>query len=505
MSIETQDSNNVGLFVAREASNRVLPGSPIFVTREPNSFSDLGGEYTTLARRPFNPSRQRKKGAIVDLTADGGWNEDVTQNNMLETIEGFCFAAARVKPNSANVAAVAATDDFTVDSSADFLSGHLLFAKGFANAANNGLHLCNGITDGTHISTASALIDETAEAGQIVQVCGYQFPANDVSISVIGGIARLASAAIDCTTFGFQPGEYVFVGGQAAGNQFGAVLPGYARVKSADADGITLDKTTFNVGAGDDGAGTTLQIFFGTVVKNESDPDDIVKYSHTVERTLGRDEDGRQSEYIDGYVYNELTWNSPLTDKVNVDIKGVGMTHNTRTGAEGPVSAEVGAAIVAALSEDAFNTASNVYRIRMALLDPATLNPTPLFARITEWKATIKNNVSGNKAQGTLGAFSSTAGSFDVDMEATAYFSHTSGVQSIADNADVTFDAIYAKQNAAIVCDYPLIQNGGGRLNVEMDKPIMLPLKSGAFESPFGHTVLFNFLPYVPNVGMAQG
>jgi hypothetical protein len=415
-----------------------------------------------MARRPFNPSRQRKKGAIVDLPQTAVGTKTLRKQHDGNVGRVLLRRCAR-QGNSANVAAVAATDDFTVDSSADFLSGSLVFAKGFDNAANNGLHLCNGITDATHISTASALTDEAAGAAKIVQVVGYQFPADDVTIAVVGGVARLTSATIDLTTLGLIPGEYVFVGGQAAGNQFGAVLPGYCRVADVTATHIDFDKTTMVVGAGDDGVGTTLQIFFGTVIRNEDDPDDIVKYTHTVERTLGRDEDGRQSEYIDGFVYNELTWNSPLADKVNVDIKGVGMTHHTRTGAEGPLIAEAGASIVAALSEDAFNTSSNVYRLRMALLDPATLNPSPLFARVTEWKATIKNNVSGNKAQGTLGAFSSTAGSFDVDMEATAYFSHTSGIKSIADNADVTFDAIYAKQNAAIVFDYPLVQNGGGR------------------------------------------
>jgi hypothetical protein len=318
-------------------------------------------------------------------------------------------------------------------------------------------------------------------------------------------VARLSSAAIDCTTFGLIPGEWCFVGGQAGGNRFGDVVPGYARVASADADGINFDKTTFTVGAGDDGTGTTLQLFFGTVIRNEDDPDLIVKYEQLVERTLGRDDDGRQSEYLNKYVYNEMTWNSPLADKVNIDIGGIASSHQTRTGAEGPLSSEVDASIVAALGEDAFNTSSNVYRIRMAIVDPATLNPTPLFSRVTDFSVSIGNNVSVNKAQGTLGGFDTTAGTLDVAFEGTMYFSKVGGITSIRENEDVTFDAIYSKQNAAIILDLPLLANGGGRLQVEMDQPIMVPLESSAAESPFGHTILLNFLPYVPSVGMATG
>jgi hypothetical protein len=52
--------------------------------------------------------------------------------------------------------------------------------------------------------------------------------------------------------------------------------------------------------------------------------------------------------------------------------------------------------------------------------------------------------------------------------------------------------------------DYPLISNAGGKLNVDMDKPIMVPLTSAAAESDFGHTLLYTLFPYVPSVGMAN-
>ncbi len=501
MTLEKQDSNNVGMFVARETTNRVLPGSPIWNTREPNSFDDLGGEYTMLARRPFNPSRQRKKGAVVDLDANGGWNEDVTMGNMVPTIEAFCFAAARTKTTETNVAAVAASDDFTVADTTDYIVGNIVLGAGFDNTANNGLHIVNGLTDATHLSTASALTDEAANAAQSLTVVGYQFPAADVVASLVGNTFVLTSAAINPTTFGLIPGEWIFVGGDDAGNQLSATLNGYARVSSVTSTAIICDKTTFTAAA-DTGVGTTLRIFFGTVVRNEDDPDDIVKYTHTVERTLGRDDVGRQSEWIDGFVYNELSWNSPLADKVNVDVGGIGASYGTRTGTEGPLNAASGT-VVASLGEDPINTSSNVYRLRMAKVDPVTLNPTALFARVTEWTGKINNNVSPAKAQGTLGAFDTTAGVFEVDMEVTAYFATVSPMTSLAENDDVTFDAIYAARNRAIVVDFPLIALGGGRLNIEMDAPIMVPLENAAAESDFGHTVLFNFFPYVPSVGNA--
>jgi len=503
---EKQDSNFVGLYIAREASNGVLPANPVFKTREPNEFDDLGGDYTLVARRPYSPSRQRKKGGITDLDADGGWNEDVTLHNMQSEMEAFFFAALRRKGYSVNVAAVASTDDFTVDATADFFTGDIILASGFANVGNNGRHVIDSITDGTHLSTADQLTDEAAEPGQTVERIGHQYVAGDLSISMIGGIARIVSATNAFLNSQLLAGEYIVVGDTGAATQFADMPPFYARVKSVAANGayIDLDKTTRTITT-NNGAGKTIRIFWGYFVKNEYDPDLIVKYTHTLERTLGRDADGRQSEYIPGFTYNELTWNSPLADKVSVDMSGIGMKSKRRKGAEGPLIAQNGTVVLPAPSEDFINTSSNVYRIRLSIVDPNTLNPTPLFARVTEFSVTVNNNLSANKAQGTLGAFDTTAGNFDVDAEMTAYFSTVDAVDAIENNEDCTFDVIYTKDNSAIILDIPLIAPGGGRLTIEMDQPIMLPMSIAAAESPFGHTALLNWLPYVPDSLMATG
>ena len=595
MPREKIDANVVGFAITEESSAKQLPANPIWRTREPNSFDDLGGDYTLVARRPFSPSRQRKKGSTTDLDVDGGFNEDLTQNNMQWPLQGFFFADLRAKPKMAdylasfaaptafvaaagtdNLTVVAhglstgdgpfsvatddalptglvaatpywvvvtaantfrmassyqnaidgvyidlttngsgantitryaavdgATDAFVVNNVAGFLDGSLLLARNFLNAGNNGLHLVDDVTGPVVSVTGDLVAEATAPSTATLQVVGFQFPEDDASLDMRVGEFALVSAAIDMTDFGLIPGEWAFLGGDAAATRFDAGY-GYARVKSVAEDGgeIVFDKSTFTP-VDEAGADKTIRIFFGDVLKNEDDPDLIVQRTWQQERTLGRDDDGRQAQYITGAVSNELVWNSPLADIVKLDLGFIGMGEEFRTGAEGPKSSDGGATLLPALGEDAFNTSKNVFQIRMNIIDPATLNPTPLFARVTEWSATINNNVSAAKAQGVLGAFDMTVGNFDVDMECSAYFTTVAAVQAIRDNADVTFHAIYSKSNAAVILDMPLIGLGGGRLEVEQDQAIMVPLENAAAESPFGHTLLLNWLPYVPNVGVA--
>lgn len=500
------DSNVTGLRFAEEATPKTLPGSPVWYPLEPNSYSDFGGNVTTVARRPINPSRQQKKGVTTDLDASGGFNTDLTQTNLQNLLQGFFYADLRTKVEKVITAVDGTNEEYEAASGLDdFAVGDLIFAKNFTNADNNGLKVVTAVTATAVEVSGSDLVAEASPPSDatIVRV-GVEAGTGDIDIDATGSLPAMTSTTLDFTTLGIIPGEWIFLGGDTAGTKFGtAANNGFKRVRSVAENRVEFDKS-YAAMVTEANTTSDIRIFFGRVLKNESTASLIKRRSYQLERTLGAPDDSSpsdiQAEYVIGGHASELALNMQQADKITADLTFLGLDNEQRDAATGVKSGSR----PALLEADAFNTSSDVTRVKLSTVVAGNEAPDALFAFITDFNLNINNNQSVNKAIGTLGGFDVTAGTFSVSGQMTAYFSNTSAVAAVRNNSDVTLDLALVRDNAGIYVDIPLLALGDGRLNVEQDQPITLPLSFDAataskIDTNLDHTLLMVFFDYLPD------
>ena len=478
---------------------------------EPNSYDSLGSEIETTARSPINASRQQKKGVVTDVTADGGFNSDITQTNLQRLMQGFFFAKAHERATSSSIKSVA--DSVTLASVAGttitmvtgdeskFKIGSLVKLSGFSNSGNNGVFEVTALPTGALTCGAATFTSETKAVGgpQKIEIVGYEFPSADVSVAApTGGKFVMTSAAGKFGELGLEVGEWIHVGGDAIINRLVSNAPGFARVVSVVDATLTLDQCSWATPVADTGTGKQLQIYLGTVIRNEKDPTLIKCQSYQVERTLGQDAFGTQSQYLVGAVANEFKLNIPSVEKLNADVSFQALDTETRNGSTG---VKLGDRVSVAV-ESAFNTTSHIYQTRLYVHDPDQITPDSLFGFVMDGELTINNNVEGLKAIGTLGSVDLNVGDFIVSGSLNVYFATVAAVEAVRANSSVGFNIITALDNAGFVFDIPLLTLGGGRLDVEKDSAIMLPLETMAAENESGYTLLSTWFGYLPTVAM---
>jgi hypothetical protein len=513
-AMEHQDGNLTGLYMAEEETLGVLPAAPVWYEREPNSYSDFGGNFAMTTRKPITHDRQHPKGEVSDNNPTGGFQEDLTPLNMRRPMQAFLYADAREKPSTQplNDAPVVITavdgvaEQYEAAAGLDrFLVGHLILPFGFADATNNALNRVTVVAAGALTVATGVLADAAPSAVAGLEAVGFQFEAGDVALTLPAGRVLLTSTAGGILDLNLNLGEWIGVGGDDAANRFATNAPFYGRISGFTDTTIEFDKTT-GVQLADNGAGKTLQIFFGTVVRNEDDCTLIKGRSYTLERQYGCGDDA-QSEGVRGWSPNQITVTipTPAADaKVTVELTGIATSSFERTVAEGVLTAEVGATVRGALNEPCFKPGLDVYQHKLAVIDETTLNPTALVAFNSEGTLVINNNLGGNKAIETFGNASINVGEFGVSGSLNAYWTSVEATRKVRQGADLTWHLILTKQNKAVIFDIASLGLGNARATVEANTPVKLPLDTAAGKGKFGYTLLTSFLRYVPAALVAQ-
>jgi hypothetical protein len=505
-------TNNVGLQFAIESSIGVLPGSPLWRTLEPNSIGSFGASITTVERRPISKQRGRKKGTVVNLESGAEFDADLTLDSFTDFAEGFVFAEFANKEfdlkGTGGVVPppVASATTWTIAAASALLAGKvqfttvqlatLLWAKGYTNAANNGLHVITAdlATSGTTLTAGgSSLVAETPPTNASLQVCGIRVLNDaDLTLTVTGSTATLVSGAAitNWATLGIFPGMYIHIGsmtnvgvlqnGLGAG---GTVSYGYARVTSINGATLNLDKLSSTLSTAVGAAGLNQDVLFGRFLRNvsvESDVDDnrYLERSYQIEAAypdlggIGTDE----YEYAVGNFANELTLNIPLTEKATATWGFIGtnsdaITSVRKTNAATPVNP---------LRTTALNTSSDVVRITTDLVSSAS---DVCFKSLT---FSLNNNVSPENCIGVLGASYVNSGLFEVNLEGQMLFTRKEIVNAIKNNTTVTFSAVLRNQDGAIVVDIPALTFGGGDREFPVDASVLVNITGLAFNDPAG-------------------
>jgi hypothetical protein len=444
--------------------------------------------------------------AASTYTVGGGGN--VIQDGNTLVIDGRTYTWQTILTNVDGNVLIGAND-----------TAALLNMKNAINlGAGSGTAHAAATTANTSVSAVSSNATTLVINALVTGKVGNRIATTESSPGAWTGLTLAGGAGRDLTTLGLIQGEYLFIGGDATEEAFfNEVNLGYCRIREVLTGSISFDKTQFTMVA-DDGTSTgsggtnnkTIQIFFGRVLKNESDSTLIVKRGLQFERQLGYIDDSTpsqiQAEYIVRALADDMKFDMKTADIIRLEFAFKANTAEERLAATGLKSGSR----PTLEDTDAFNSTSDVVMTKICIVDPLDSCPDPLFSFFTDLSISLKNNVKQNKAVSVLGAFDSTPGFFQVAPEMTAYFVNVAEMTAIRDNETLTLETHLFKFNKGVSFDMPCLVASKAMPDVKINEPIMLPLSSDAaagtaVDVGLNHTLLMIYWDYLPDLAGTLG
>lgn len=482
---------------------------------EPNNISSFGNTITTVVRRPISPQRGRKKGTTTDRDSTPEMDGDFTMDSFEDFIEGFMYSTFvnedfDLRDGSGLFApGVNGADQFVIDPATAALagkilstattlsaSGTLLYAKGYANSANNDFHVVDVAvsTSDEIINVASTLTTETPTAATSpspsVQIAGMRFAIGELAFTLSGSTATLVATTTGLTDWadlGLQAGMFIHIGSattagvvqNALDDGAGGVVYGYARIASISTTTLNLEKLDIRLDATDAANAGIVDVMFGRFCRNVevSDADFLTRY-YEFEMTYP-DLEGASTpayEYAINNQANELTLNLPLTEKATMTWGFQGTLTNDITATRETTGTPGNAP--APLRDVAVNTSLDIASLTTDVISLAT---DVCFKSLT---ITINNNASPEKCLGKVGASFINTGQFEVTVEGQMLFTDKAIVNAVSNNTTVTMAAILKNEDGAVAIDWPSMTFGGGDREFPVDQSVLVNITGETFTDP---------------------
>lgn len=324
--------------------------------------------------------------------------------------------------------------------------GHLVRATGFTNSANNQIFRVASSTATTIVGTSLGLVAETAPPGTArLKVVGFAGASGDITATATG----LGSTLLDFTTLGLVVGQWIKIGGTAAGDKFAtAVLNDWMRITAITTTALTLD----NRPAGwttDTGTSKTIKVWFGDQIKNGT-----TQTALSIER-------GFLGQQTPTYIVNtgmtagqgEIRLQNRAKVSISVTFTGMGGSQNTTTLDASPDAVTTNAVMSAHV---------NVGR----LAEGGSAIASPNYGRSISIQ--INNNlrtiedVSANAPVGINDGECSVTGTLET------YFGSNTTLAKFFAGTVTSFNARIQKDSQAVVFQLPRVTlSGGGNPNAQ--------------------------------------
>lgn len=342
-----------------------------------------------------------------------------------------------------------------VSGGASAVVGHLVRATSFTNAANNQIFRVASSTATTIVGTALGLTAEAVPpAAAKLKVVGFAGASADITATASG----LGSTALNFTTLGLAVGQWIKIGGTAAGDKFAtALLNDWARITAIAATALTLD----NLPSGwttDTGTGKTIKVWFGDTIKNG-----VTQTSMTIERGFLAQ---AVPTYIvqTGMVAGQMSLNYATESIVNGSFTFMGLV-----GSQSTVTLD---AIPDTATTNAIMSANvNVGRIA----ESGSVVAAPNFVRSAQ--LSINNNLRQITAVGSVGAVDIGEGECAVSGTLETYFGSNTLLTKLLAGTVGSINIRTQKDNQAIIVGIPRATFTDGSPSAgQKNSDVMLPL-----------------------------
>ncbi len=490
-------AESISLLAALESALGVQPTSG-WKTLQPNAdgVGDFYPKLKTVAPSPLSKFRQMERPEIVDLDATPKITHDWSKDLQDQFAEGIFLAHAKHTGGtglSYFLPTARTTTDYTVPALGALQANTLVYARGFVNAANNGLFVVGASSTGTAVKVASGVAETVSGYVATLEVAGWRGASGDIAMDASGNIT---STVADFTTMGIPVGIMIWVGGTAGGsNAFAtAAYRGYAKVTAVTATKLTLARRQWTVAAADTGSGKLIDLYWGRWFRNVAfDDADYQEPSYALELGLPGVGTAGATEYVyaAGCMVSSIDITSPAQNIVTAGVMFLGTT----IGDPGTSRATGASTAAGLLAIDRYTSVSKLKYLRV--VNQAT--EAIVSNDIATWKLTFNNNITPQKQQGLLGTARDVVGKAQVDMDIEAFLTQDEGWKACSANTSLAFGAGFRNADGGTFFDVPSLVFTDAPPKFPGNGPVSLSVKSAGFRDATGNYTLgmstFAFLP----------